>query len=564
MRRPPVLSLLVALVLSVVTALPAAAIEAEIWFPVQVGDGVVMHDNYGDCRGTGCSRTHRGVDVTAPQMTPVYAAESGYVRRAYGGEDTRCATEACSSFGLLVFGDDGNSYFYLHLNNDTPDRPEGCDQLGGPAHAFSPRLVEQLESRGTLEPLPTGSSTSDVVRVEEGALIGYVGSSGNAGCRNDHLHFEMWEGHVQYGADEDRKSDPYPFMSAALDGGRYWTSTGRGTASAPAPAPEPARPDVGDRVAGENRVLTSVALSRAAFTSASTVVVAPAEGYPEALLAAPLAATLEAPVLLTWGTQLSERDLLDPAVASEIDRLGATTAVIVGGTGTLGPELEDQLRERAGITASRRIAGADRYELSRQVAEEIAAVAPGAVSPIVALGEHADPARGWPDALAASAVAAAQRMPILLTRGGELPSATRGFLARNDVGEVRIAGGPLAIAPAVEDGIRALGRTTRRLAGDDRYATSLALAEEAITHGASVGRVWAATGRNYPDALAAGRSVAARGEVLVLVDGTDPAGGTVVHAWLRQRAGSVASVSVIGGTGVVTGTVLEKLRASAD
>ncbi|MBW3619386.1 MAG: cell wall-binding repeat-containing protein [Actinobacteria bacterium] len=560
MQRSVVSSVLIALALSVVVALPAGAVEAELWYPVQVTDGVTLHDNYGDCRGTGCSRTHRGVDIMAPQMTPVYAAASGYVRRAYGGEDTRCASEPCSSFGLLLYGDDGNSYFYLHLNNDTPGRPEGCDRLGGPANAFSPALVDALEERGTLEPLPTGSSTSDVVRVERSDLLGYVGSSGNAGCGNDHLHFEMWEGHVQYGADDDRKSDPHPFLTAALDAGRYWTAGGRGTATTPSPT----GPAVGDRVAGDNRVLTSVALSRAAFTSASTVVVAPAEGYPEALLAAPLAATLDAPVLLTWGTQLQERDLLDPAVAAEIERLGATTAVIVGDTRVLGPELEGQLREHAGVSSSRRIAGADRYELSRLVAEEIAADRDGIMSPIVALGEHADPSRGWPDALAASAVAAAGDVPILLTKGGELPLATRRFLARSDIGEVRIAGGPVAIGTEVEDTIRSMGRTTRRLAGADRYATSIALAEEAIAAGASDRRVWVATGRNYPDALAAGRTVAARGEVLVLVDGTDPAGGNVVDEWLRRRADRVTAVSAIGGTGVVTGGVLSRLAAAAD
>ncbi|MBW3659145.1 MAG: cell wall-binding repeat-containing protein [Actinobacteria bacterium] len=563
MRRSVVLSVLVAMVLSAAVALPATALEAEIWYPVQVTDGVTLHDNYGDCRGSGCSRTHRGVDIMAPQMTPVYAASGGYIRRAYGGADTSCTTEPCSSYGLLVYGDDGNTYFYLHLNNDTPERPDGCDRLGGPANAFSAALVEALEERGTLEPLPTGSSTGDVVRVETGDHIGYVGSSGNAGCGNDHLHFEMWEGHAQLGADDPAKVDPYPYVAEALEEGRYWTPTGRGTASASPTPPPSATVEVGDRVSGGNRVLTSVSLARAAFTSASTVVVAPAEGYPEALLSAPLAATLDAPVLLTWSTQLPDRDVLDPAVADEIQRLGATDAVIVGGTDTLGPELEGQLRQHAGITSVRRIAGEDRYEIARVVAEEVAAGNPGTISPIVALGEHANPSRGWPDALAASAVAAAQRIPILLTKGDELPLATRRFLARTDIGEVRIAGGEGAISASVEDTITAMGRSTRRLAGADRFETSLALAEEALRHGADDHRVWAATGHNYPDALAAGRTVAARGEVLVLVDGRDPAGAAAVHAWLRRRAATVGHVTAVGGAGVVTDAVLAQLTASA-
>ncbi len=584
MRRALSTSLLLSLLLTLVVALPASAMSAEIWFPVQVTDGVVHHDNYGDCR-SGCSRTHRGNDIMAPQMTEIYAAESGYIRRAYGGDSRECFDGACSAYGFLVYGDDGNSYFYLHLNNDSPGRPDGCDARGGPANAFSPRLTQVLKDRGTLEPLPNPYSPSSVVHVEEGELIGYVGSSGNAGCRTDHLHFEMWEGHKFYGADDSRKSDPYPFLASARDAGRFWGPTGASAAASLAGEPLPA-PDPRGRVAGSNRVLTSVELSKAAFPSAQTVVIAPAEVYPEALVAAPLGTTMGAPVLLTWDQQADGRDLLDPAVAAEIERLGATYAVIVGAPDRIGPELEAQLVRDTDLapTSIRRIAGTDRYDLARRVADQVAAyhggggvgseplpfdrtaqAAGGApLSPILALGEHEVEARGWPDALASSALAAHDVVPILLTTTDTLPDQTRAFLQSTAIDEVRIVGGTGAISQAVEDEIRAMGLSTRRLAGSNRFQTSLAVADEAVRDGASRSRVWVATGGNYPDALASGQPVATLNDVIVLVDGSDVDGAASVDEWLRDHADHVDRVYAIGGTGVVSDEVLRDLAVHAN
>ena len=55
-------------------------------------------------------------------------------------------------------GDDGNDYFYIHINNDTPGTDDG---KGGVLYAYAPGLYEGQH-------------------VECGELIAYVGDSGNA------------------------------------------------------------------------------------------------------------------------------------------------------------------------------------------------------------------------------------------------------------------------------------------------------------------------------------------------------------------------------------------------
>lgn len=80
-------------------------------------------------------------------------------------------------------------------------------------------------------------------------------------------------------------------------------------------------PGVTLRLAGASRVEIRAQASRRGFDSAPVVVVARADRYPDALAAAPLAGSVQAPVLLT------PSGALHPAAAAEIQRLQPTTAV---------------------------------------------------------------------------------------------------------------------------------------------------------------------------------------------------------------------------------------------
>ncbi len=583
-RRVPVLATLFGLVATLLLpSAPALAADPSIWVPTQVTAEVEWTDTYGAPRSGG--RTHKGVDMMAPQMTPVFAAESGYIYRAYGGDSRECLDGGvCSSYGFLIYGDDGWAYFYLHLNNDTPGRPNGCDRAGGAEHAFSPRLVEIIRERGTLEPTPYRWRPENVVRVTKGELIGYLGSSGNAGCAVDHLHFEMWPGHDFKSANDPSKANPTPYVDAAYEAGRFHGDEW------PLPDPVPTA-----RFAGATRIETAIELARATYTQTETVLLAPAWVYPEALLAAPLGAALDGPVLLTRGENSLGGTDLDDGVAATIRELGARNVVIVGGTHRLSAELEDQVVGETGIPREQvtRIGGADRYELAAAIARELyafhghvepaaegeepsqlgdilprrtASEAPPTISPIVALGESPRANAGWPDALAASALAAEQMVPVILTPPDALPGPSRDALDHPAVGEVRIAGGAAAVSVEVEAEIRELGKDTRRLAGDTRYGTSLAIAEEllAVNADASRATVFLATGRNYPDALAAGVPVAAANSILVLVDGVDTAGSAATYDWLRTHADEIGELRLIGGKAAIATSVAKKAGSYAN
>ncbi|MDA3936371.1 MAG: cell wall-binding repeat-containing protein, partial [Actinomycetota bacterium] len=114
------------------------------------------------------------------------------------------------------------------------------------------------------------------------------------------------------------------------------------------------------RSAGLSRYSTAIITSRLHFTSSNTVVLATGENYPDALSAASLAGAYKCPILLT------PKDVLPASVKDEIDRLGATQIVIVGGYSAVSQELEESL----GTYAVRRISGPTRYATSQAIAEE--------------------------------------------------------------------------------------------------------------------------------------------------------------------------------------------------
>lgn len=512
----------------------------DITFPADVRASFT--DTYDACR-SGCARVHKATDIMGAQLYPLYAAVDGVICSITGVEGPMPSY----GYALTICGDDGREYHYLHINNDTPETDDG---LGGVEWAYAPGL-----RRGA--------------RVVRGQFVAYMGDSGNAEASRHHLHFEIRDPGVidPYG---DSRINPAPSLRAALDRG----DVRDGSPPPPVPAAGPA-----DRVFGQDRIGTAIALSTGAFDTAETVVLAPAESPAEAIVAGPLAAALDAPVLTTASGEL------DPRVAAELARLGTTGVVLVG---ALAPGVEATLTA-SGFAPERieRIVGADRFETAALVARRIwdlqdaAATDPRAdllvdllVDPlvdqdqdptartaVVALGEHTVPSRAWPDSLMASWYGSVVGSPVLLVSDRGIPDATAAAL--DGVDEVTIFGGPAAVPDDIETAIDAAGAEVRRLRGQTRYSTALAVTDDLLTRGlASTTRVWTATGLNWPDAATSGPIVAAAGDVLVLVDGKGQGSDAETTQWLRARASGIERARAIGGGAAVADAALVQVSRS--
>ncbi len=120
-----------------------------------------FRDTWGHPRSGG--RSHRGTDVFARQREPVYAFTSGEIQRH--------SQSRLGGIGLYLRGDDGNVYYYAHLDE-----------------------IDDHAAVGN--------------RVVAGELVAYNGYTGNASPSAPHVHFEL---HPGGGA----AINPYPWLAAA-------------------------------------------------------------------------------------------------------------------------------------------------------------------------------------------------------------------------------------------------------------------------------------------------------------------------------------------------------------
>lgn len=282
------------------------------------------------------------------------------------------------------------------------------------------------------------------------------------------------------------------------------------------------------RLSGADRYETAIAVSKEGWKAAETVVIARGDHFADALTATPLAYQQDAPILLTRSGKLDER------VKAEIARLGATKAIILGGTGAISTAVTDELKT-VGVDSTR-IGGKDRYETASNIAKELGSEAGAAV---VVNGLN------FPDALSASSFAALNELPILLTREDRLPAATDAALA--DITDTLIIGGTGAVSKKVESELPA----AERISGVDRYATAVAVADELFPE-AFVG--FAANGAGFADALTGSNLAASYEAPMLLVKQNS------VSLETDELAAYYDTIFTTGGTYAVSPAVVKELH----
>jgi len=130
-----------------------------ITFPVS--GGATYNNTFGAPRSGG--RTHEGQDLISAKGTPLVAAVSGRVT------SLRHSLSGLSGNSLSITAEDGWTYVYIHLNNDSPGTDDSANRF---EYAFAPGMALNKQ-------------------VSAGELVGFLGDSGNAEETIAHLHFEI-------------------------------------------------------------------------------------------------------------------------------------------------------------------------------------------------------------------------------------------------------------------------------------------------------------------------------------------------------------------------------------
>ncbi|MGI6097012.1 MAG: cell wall-binding repeat-containing protein [Dethiobacteria bacterium] len=292
------------------------------------------------------------------------------------------------------------------------------------------------------------------------------------------------------------------------------------------------------RLAGKDRYQTAAEISKAGWPQGGeAVVLARGDDYADALAGALLAYHLDAPILLT------APDKLNTSTAAEIKRLKVDRAVILGGLGAVSAKVEAELR---GLGLSiQRIAGEDRYATAAKIAREVADRGGRIRTAFVVVGTD------FADALSASAYAVRFGYPVLMTSTDRLPEATSAVLNDLRIRNTFVVGGEGAVSKAV---FNELPRP-ERIAGKDRYATAVALAEEFLYDGEAL---YFATGRDFPDAVAGAALAAKNDSGILLLPGDCREPGKVVADFLAER--EISEFILLGGTGAISSNLEEWLR----
>ncbi|GAB6173359.1 hypothetical protein JCM15765_28370 [Paradesulfitobacterium aromaticivorans] len=299
------------------------------------------------------------------------------------------------------------------------------------------------------------------------------------------------------------------------------------------------------RLAGTDRIETALKIAQATYPGKiPNAILATADNYPDALAGSVLAYQLKAPILLVGSTEADQEKVLD-YLKSNLQPEG--TVYLLGGTGVIDKSFEDELNTN-GIKKITRLAGADRYETSAKIADQLR-VKTG--TPLVLVsGEN------YPDALSVSSIAAQMGMPILLSQKDGLSESISQDIAAIQPDKVYIIGQEGAISPNIENQVaRITGLTSEnivRIGGVDRYATSLAIAQyfNIDSRNACI-----ATGENYPDALAGSVYAAKRKAPIILTDSN-----LTVQTVSYLESGKPAGMVIFGGEAAVSKDIEQQLK----
>jgi putative cell wall-binding protein len=204
-----------------------------------------------------------------------------------------------------------------------------------------------------------------------------------------------------------------------------------------------------------------------------------------------------------------------------------TGALVTHLTETSTPKLS-QLGDAtfaAGATPVTRIGGTDRDATS--IAASMAQF-PGARSAGAVVLARSDV---FADALTGGPLAAAKDAPVLLTAPGALAATTAAELSRVQPagGTVYLLGGDSALSVTVEHAVTALSFHVVRIAGADRFATSVQIAQFM----GNPSTVFEVSGWNFPDAMSAGPAAIAVHGAILLTNGSAQAAGT--NGWLAAN-----------------------------
>lgn len=332
--------------------------------------------------------------------------------------------------------------------------------------------------------------------------------------------------------------------------------------------------DVQARIAGKNRYETAAKIADLRNWTGDAVIIANGtdmKNGADALAANYFAGVKDAPILLTGS------DSLAPEAEAELTKLfkdsGAkVTIYVLGKTDSVSSAARTKALDTVKATLNPvgsaevvEIAGNDRYETSAAVVDKAGAAAIATANLGKGNLRTAFLASGQvnADALAAGAVAAGAHIPVLLTTNGDaLPASVAKTIKDQHIDQIIVLGANDRISDKVEADLKADGVNVIRVAGANRYDTSVKLStlvRKNPTDGLGLNggsTVYLANGDGgWADALAVGPLAGLAGNAVLTVN-SGASLPSVTATYLKDDTSGLANVEGVGGTDRVTDSAI--------
>ncbi|MGI6218108.1 MAG: cell wall-binding repeat-containing protein, partial [Coriobacteriales bacterium] len=315
------------------------------------------------------------------------------------------------------------------------------------------------------------------------------------------------------------------------------------------------------RFSGKDRYTTASSfIGACSYPSESdNIIVASGANFPDALTASSLAGVKNGYVLLTDPNSLSD------LTAKQIQRLssGKATVYIIGGEGAVSKNVETQISKLWGVSTVKRISGTDRVDTSMKIYEN--GKGSWGNTCFVATADN------FADSLSISPCAYANKYPIFAAHNGNLTSEQLDVIKSSGIKKVVVIGGKASVSDSTYGELQNIfgESNTMRLSGANRYDTSGAIfewetggnSEASFQPGKYLykSNMIVATGKNFPDSLAAGSVCGAARSPLLIVDGSKST-QTNIDTLIKNSSTKPDTGCIVGGTKAVPKSLEDKLN----
>lgn len=298
------------------------------------------------------------------------------------------------------------------------------------------------------------------------------------------------------------------------------------------------------RTSGADRYATAAQVATSNWTTSDDVVLVSGEGYADAVSASALAKKLNAPILLTTAGSLST----DTSAA--LTTLKPKHIYVIGGTASISQAVRDELKANYTLVE---LGGADRYQTNAAVANKLVELGVDPSNVMLVGGE------GFSDALSVAPVAAAKGQILLLgLNSADYMKPVLDFIKSHN-SKTTVVGTSYVINDTIYNAVNPVSRVD---GGQDRFDTNLKVLNS-FKSDLKMDKAYIAnaSGNGYADALVASALAGKASAPLVLVDSETSTATANALDYLKLNIVSTTDLQVVGGSGVVSSNVADKIDA---